>query len=376
MDLVIYSGVMHEVMGGGANSTRTTIKYLEKAGHKVKCFENIYSLRKYLSFSKPDLLLHHNIKELNSVYNMSIKHNVPMIVTINNLITCMTGVHMRYGSKFGTPCYNCNFLDSIICQFKEKNVRNLREKTMALLSLPFRYFTHKRRIAILNKVSGVIAISPTLKKLLIENGVNRHIDVCPQPIDNDFLKLPNSIPKSNKKNILYVGGGEPFKGIRVLLEAFNKLNRDDVNLLIAGDIRESNHLDLFKIQKRNSNILFLGQLSAEELKNYYYLADIFVFPSLWLEAYGRAWAEAACCGKPILAFKGRGGASDYLKHMETGYLVDTNTISVIKGLNTLLKNSDLRYKIGKSAKSFALNNLIASKVISKLENLFQKSISH
>lgn len=370
LKIYLYSTQDFRNQDGGGNSSSTTYQGLKAAGHDILFYKSVSGLEQAICVAKPDLLLHHNLKDLEPVSAIAERYNVPMIVTVNNLITCNTGVHIKYDSKFGTPCRKCSFCAGLYCQLAEKYIRPWNEKLRALALYPFRWHNQKKRIQILNHAAGIIAISPTLKQLLESGGVTNKIFVCPQPISADLGKKPKGLYKSDKLIIFYQGAGEPFKGIRVLLEAFIRLNRKDAELLIAGDVRPANKIPMQQIQQKHRNIKFLGELPYPEMKKYYHSADIFVFPSLWLEAYGRGWAEAACAGKSIIAFKGRGGPSDYLRHMDTAYLADADMGSLVDALNCLLDDGKLRDKLGCNAKTFAQKELVASKVISKLEAIY------
>ncbi len=370
LKIYLYSTQDFRNQDGGGNSSSTAYDGLRDAGHDISFYKSVSELEHAVSAGKPDLLLHHNLKDLEAVSAAAEMYGVPMVVTVNNLITCNTGVHLKYDSKFGTPCRKCSFCAGFYCQLTEKYIRPWDEKLRALILYPFRWYNQKKKVHILNKAAGIIAISPTLKQLLELGGVTNKIFVCPQPISADLGKKPKELYQSDKSIIFYQGAGEPFKGIRVLLKAFVKLNRKDAELLIAGDVRPANKIPMQQLQQKHKNIKFLGELPYAEMKKYYHSADIFVFPSLWLEAYGRGWAEAACTGKPIIAFKDRGGPSDYLRHMDTAYLADTDMDSLTGALNKLLNDAKLRNKLGHNAKAFAQKELISPKVILKLENIY------
>ena len=372
LNIYLYSTQDITQMGGGGNSSSTTFKYLNKAGHHVTFFKSILEMEKALIKSKPDIILHHNIKDLDKVYPISKKLDIPLLSTINNLITCQTGVHIKYDSNFGVPCFKCSFFKGLVCQIKEKNVRPLNEKLSALFFYPLRYYNRNQRIKLLNDINGIIAISPTLKKLLRINGVKNKIYVCNQPIDDDMLIKPQKRLHFDKKTIFYQGGGEPFKGIRVLIEAFIKLKQDDTKLLIAGDIRKENNLNIKLIQHKYPNIKFLGQVSVDDIKKYYYSSDIFVFPSLWFEAFGRGWAEAACCGKPIITFRGRGGSSDFLSNNVNALVIEPRMNDIVLAMDKLLNDGKLRNKLAKNVKEFAKQNLVASKVADKLTSIYDE----
>lgn len=369
MLIYIYSKTSGRVGSGGGKSTFTTAKYLNLNNHKTYTLTSISALESSIKKEKPNLILHHNITDMIKIYKICKKYNIPLIVTVNNLISCTSGTHIIQDNKFGKPYLKSNFYKSFLALYHEKYVRPFNEKLFAYITLPYRYYLMNKRIEVLNKAAGVIAISHTLKKLLEINGVKKKIYVCPQPIDNLFLVDPNI--KRKEKKILFVGGGEPFKGIYVLIEAFKKLNRKDINLLIAGEIRKAHKISIKKYPK---NIKFLGQLKEEELKKLYYKSTFLVFPNLWFEAFGRGWAEALTCGCPVLAFRNRGGPADYLEHNKNTYLLNENMEELKKGLYVMIKDKKLREKLSKNGREFAKNNLIASVVVRKLIKIYEENI--
>lgn len=142
----------------------------------------------------------------------------------------------------------------------------------------------------------------------------------------------------SKKNILYVGRLEPFKGILDLIEIINRLNEPSIRLIIIG----SGHLTR-KVQSYPF-VEYLGQLAHEELFKYYNIADIFIFPSR-NESYGLALMEAIQCGTKCIAFKPDGKkyltiSDELITHGENGFLVKdkqemAETIKLLLNLDTI-----------------------------------------
>ncbi len=384
MNIYLYSNTIK--LPGGGTSTRITIEYLRKQGHKVYLFTNTEELKKSLAISVrnkslPDLILHHNIINLEKIYNIASKYSVPLIATINNLITDVNGLHLEQDNDFGKIIHKPNIFKSFYLTLTQKRIHTKKNKILSIIFFMYRYLRRHKRLQALKKAQGVIVTNSTLKKLLILYGVKRHIYVCPQPVDDNMLSKPthNKYKASSKylnpnykHHILYVGGGEPFKGIHLLTKAFNALKRSDTELIIAGEIRKAHKINTKDYPK---NIRFIGQVSDKELKVLYYSVDFLVFPSLWLEAFGRAWAEAACCACPTLAFKGRAGPYDYLKHNVNAYFSDDNYASFMRAIEILLDNKALKTKLGKNAKKFARTNLAASVLIKKLEKIYKEVLS-
>lgn len=112
------------------------------------------------------------------------------------------------------------------------------------------------------------------------------------------VTIPNPLPPSNfiipsKKYVLSVGKLEPRKNIRRLIEAFEKANQKDVDLLIVGPTgwgdQKISHSDRVK---------FLGFVPDEDLYKLYTNAVAFVYPSLY-EGFGYPVVEAMYLGCPV-----------------------------------------------------------------------------
>src|SRR3989344_3112441 len=162
-------------VGGGHDSTLTTIKYLSKIDHDVNEYRHISELKKAILKDKPDVVLHHNIFKLVEVSKVCRKLNVPIIATINNLISDVNGLHVIMDDSFGKPYKKCTFLKGFFLTITQKKIHTPFHKLISILLYPYRFYKMKLRIRILNKIDGVIATSPTLAELLKLNGVKRKI---------------------------------------------------------------------------------------------------------------------------------------------------------------------------------------------------------
>ena len=228
--------------GGGVISSLTTKKYVNLFGHECLSFTNINELRSAIIRKRPDLILHHNIVNMYSVLRISKKYKIPLIITVNGLITCGRGFHyMPDKSGFGKVCKRCSVYQMLKCSIiGEKGIKDdLFLKIKKILSVVYRWLKIKLRIYCLNKVDAIIAIDETLKKVLIRGGIRNKIYVCPQPIDDDFLKVSKKVVKADgeelqrnekainhffktkKKKIILGAGLFVEKGALVFLKAFN-----------------------------------------------------------------------------------------------------------------------------------------------------------
>jgi glycosyltransferase involved in cell wall biosynthesis len=101
----------------------------------------------------------------------------------------------------------------------------------------------------------------------------------------------------------------PYKKIRLIIEAFARM--PDRNLVVIGDGPQLPEAKAIA----TTNVTLLGYQSLEVLKTHLQEAKAFIFAAE--EDFGIAPLEASACGTPVLAF-GRGGASETVKHGETG----------------------------------------------------------
>lgn len=115
----------------------------------------------------------------------------------------------------------------------------------------------------------------------------------------EYLRKRYDIPKENKI-ILYVGNLKPHKNVRSLIAAFELLKRTDINLVLVGrNFNKNKQNDLFTNCRNVGRIIMTGAVLKEELIDWYNLADLFVFPSLY-EGFGIPPLEAMACGTPVV----------------------------------------------------------------------------
>lgn len=148
------------------------------------------------------------------------------------------------------------------------------------------------------------------------------------------------------KNILYVGNFIAHKGVLNLIKAFQKLNMDNVGLILVGDgIEKSVYLKYIK-EHQIKNVFFEGFVQKEDIVKYYKTADVFVLPS-FNEVWGLVVNEAMACGLPVISSKLAGVTQDLVKDGINGYGFDPNSIDELaKKLKFILTNEELTKQMG------------------------------
>jgi glycosyltransferase involved in cell wall biosynthesis len=134
-------------------------------------------------------------------------------------------------------------------------------------------------------------------KTVLEEEYKHHKPVSVIPIGVEEKKICLSKEKArdelnikNKNIILYFGFLAGYKGIDLLIDAFNKLKNNDYFLIIAGGKparveHDEKYQSWFnKIEekcKQNANIRMTGFLEEEDLEKYFVASDLTVFPYLF-----------------------------------------------------------------------------------------------
>lgn len=118
--------------------------------------------------------------------------------------------------------------------------------------------------------------------------------------DIEYLYEKYSIPK-NEKIIMYVGNLKPHKNLERLLQAFSKMNNENIVLILVGKAFKR-YSELGSIEEKlgiSNKVIHTGMVEQNELVDLYNLADLFVFPSLY-EGFGIPVLEALACDTPVI----------------------------------------------------------------------------
>jgi len=141
----------------------------------------------------------------------------------------------------------------------------------------------------------------------------------------EFLPIGHGISdtfKSERKRecvrrFVYAGTITQLKGIHLLIEAFSRLQGEDLSLLIygSGDSKYESRLRAMADRR----VRFMGAAPIAEMPRIYSEADCVIIPSMWYETYNFVLREAASCGALVIAAD-IGAMSEAIKIGKNGYL--------------------------------------------------------
>lgn len=153
----------------------------------------------------------------------------------------------------------------------------------------------------------------------------------------------------------------PRKGMDMLIDAVGALTGEypDVRLMIGGAGRSHRAL-VRRGDQSSARVEFLGRLDDADVPLLYGAADLMAMlcHDRWLgleqEGFGIVFLEAAACGVPQVAGRS-GGAAEAVEHGRTGLVVDdpTSLSQVVNGLERLVRDADLRARLGAAARDRA-----------------------
>jgi glycosyltransferase involved in cell wall biosynthesis len=171
--------------------------------------------------------------------------------------------------------------------------------------------------------------------------------------------------------ILNVGTIETRKNLNAVLQAI-PLMKNDLPIVIVG--RKTKYFNFLKIQMQKNKInpnrmIFLQNVSIEELPSIYKLADLFIYPSIF-EGFGIPIIEALTSGLPVITSKGscfpEAGGKDSL------YIDPHNFEEIADVIDSTLENQQLRSKMIYSGKEFVKNfnpDLLSSQLMNVYKEL-------
>lgn len=229
---------------------------------------------------------------------------------------------------------NINYIVTIHDLIFKRYPRNYRSIDRKIHNIKFRYAAKNADLT--------IAISEQTKRDLVNfyKIDPAKIKVLYQSCHDNFRRTYSSDVINHIKEkfqlpenfILNVGTIETRKNLNALIQAI-PLMKNDLPIVVVG--RKTKYFNFLKVQMTKlkidpSRIMFLKNVSIEELPSIYKLADLFIYPSLF-EGFGIPIIESLISGTPVITtkegcFSEAGGPDsiyiDPLNYQEIAHAVD------------------------------------------------------
>ena len=178
------------------------------------------------------------------------------------------------------------------------------------------------------------------------------------PIGIDIPDLNNvetrDIKARETKTLLFIGRIAKEKGLDVLLRAWQKVGREDWNLVLAGPdwLGYSELLKEIIKTKKMRNVDFIGTVDGEKKAEQYLKADLFVLPSP-IENFSIVVLEALSYGIPVIATTGTPWKE--LEECRCGWWIDQGVNSLAESIETAMSLSGQERKtMGERGRKLAI----------------------
>jgi len=176
--------------------------------------------------------------------------------------------------------------------------------------------------------------------------------------------------------IITVGNVNPVKGLEYFVEMASILNQryDNLSFFVVGPHFDSQRVYLDKIlglkeQYGLKNLHFYGL--SENIPSVLKAADIYVCPSIAEASPISVW-EAMSMEKAIVSTD-VGDVARFIKDGESGFVVPIKNVSAMaEKVSLLVKNADLRRKVGVNARKIAIKNLDVNICVKKHADFYRK----
>lgn len=168
----------------------------------------------------------------------------------------------------------------------------------------------------------IIAVSNAVKDIFVQNGIPEnkimvlHSGIKMAEKLEDFAQK-NHIGPRNPLIFGFFGPVQPYKGVHILVEAFNKLTPGSARLLIFGTGPSSYYQRL--MSKANPHVEFKG--AFDDLAKMLSEFDVAVVPPIWHDNAPLVVLEALSAKKPIIGAD-IGGIPDFVQDGVNGLLFE------------------------------------------------------
>ncbi len=232
-------------------------------------------------------------------------------------------------------------------------------------------FIKKRIKSFLEQSDTVICLSKDWKDSLQSIAPGANIKIVPNGVPLPTETVFSSNSSQERTNLLFLGLIGERKGIFDLLAVLGDLDRNGLEYLLTiggnGDIERLNAtIKRYGIESKTN---FLGWITGTKKEELFRKSDIFILPS-YGEGMPMSILEAMSYGVPVIA-SNVGGIPEVISDKTTGLLVPPGDRDALrKGLLTLMKDVDLRKRIGQAARKYIADNFSITNQASKIHEIF------
>lgn len=179
---------------------------------------------------------------------------------------------------------------------------------------------------------------------VIRTGIEQNLYTPFNPAERTKLRQ-NYGYTEHDRIVLSIGRLTKTKNIDLIIKAFHELKKDGTScrLLIGGSGEMKDELERMVKQLELEDVVFLGHIQQDKIRDYYGMADVFVIASTY-EGGPITMYEALACGCPVLSTD-VGTVPELIEEGITGRIVKSFTpADIAAGIRDIIGNRD-KYRI-------------------------------
>lgn len=233
--------------------------------------------------------------------------------------------------------------------------RRVRKSGIKVLAITDNVVPHEKRPGdtafakyFINGCDGFVTMSKAVMKDLEQFTQTKHKKFLLHPLYTSFgEKLDKQVARqqlglnANDKLVLFFGLIRKYKGLDMLLDAFNELKQDKtIKLVIAGEFYEDKqpYLDLIeKYQIQEQVILHAKFIANEDVKLYFSAADLVALP--YRSATQSGVTQVSFHFEVPTLVTNVGGLGEIIPDKVAGYVVESNGKAIAEGIKDYFENN-------------------------------------
>lgn len=337
----------------------------------LKTFGMVWSFRHYKNILKvikdfkPDIVHVHTFFPLlsPSILYAAKRSGCKVVATLHDTRFICPVATSLCGNKICNACGDGHYMRLI----KRRCYRDSFIQSLVVAAL-FKY--HRIRRTFYNQIDTYICLNQDQISLLEEIGFSK----------NKIVKKYNFVPDAQAnlrpvhldtipdRYVVFYGRIGEEKGIRILMDAWNKITDIPLVVMGSGPLEEE-----FKEWARlHNNVYYLGYTEHSKCMSIARAGDFVVFPSIWYEGCSMVEIESESLGLPIIATD-LGFSSEAIIDGRTGYKFKLNDLNgFISLIYKLWADKNLCSKLGIAARADYESKYRPIDNYEKLMNIYNK----
>ena len=184
-------------------------------------------------------------------------------------------------------------------------------------------------------------------------------ELADSPVDfRERFSLPQ-----DSRIISFAGRLIPEKGVKVLIEAFEKCSFENTHLLVAGDGPLYREL----AAESHRNVHLLGSLAHSNALQLMSQSDVYCLPTMYAEGFPTTFLEAAARGCPVITTV-TGGTEEFMPDESYGIQIENlSADSLALALQKAMADEEWRSTAAANTRKILEENFTWEKVCDRLE---------